>query len=147
MWGLRDRLPVLAGSTSVYALINDGTFSSALLDVSAFKEAEVMMGLPFIRIVGQPTGGNPNSYGNVYTYQLPNSGLSYQLSTRYFGSMFKEDSLQPDVLVPLRFEQYIVGQDPVLDAVLADNRNATSANASSRQTARGRLPGSLPPLH
>src|SRR5579872_94364 len=151
MWGLRDRFSKLGNPTRLYALTNDGTFSSALLDVSAFKEAEVMMGVPFIRIVGQPTGGNPNSYGNVYTYQLPNSGLYYQLSTRYFGMMFKEDSLQPDILIPLRSDQYFSGQDPVLDAIVSGNADSQSvaprpAGMPNRPKALVRRPVSPSPL-
>jgi len=118
--GLQERLPRFGNPTRGYGLINRGTFSSALLNVLPFKEMETVMELPFVRVFGEPTGGNPNAFGNVYSFQLPNSGLVLRLSTRYFGSMFKEESLQPDVLIPLRSEQYFKGQDPVMDAVLAD---------------------------
>lgn len=120
MNGIQQRFGRLGNPTRVYGLMNGGTFSSGLLDVMSFKEGEIMMGLPFVRIFGEPTGGNPNHFGNVFTYQLPASGISFQLSSRYFGSMFKDDALQPDVLVPLRSDQYFQGVDPVWDAVLAD---------------------------
>jgi hypothetical protein len=123
LMGIQQRFGRFGNPTRFYGLMNGGTFSSGLLDVMSFKEGAIMMGLPFVRIFGEPTGGNPNSYGNVYTYQLPASGISFQLSARYFGSMFKDDALQPDVLVPLRSDQYLQGVDPVWDAVLADRIN------------------------
>lgn len=120
MNGLQARFGRLGNPAKFYGLMNAGTFSSGMLSVMTFEEAEVMMSLPFIRIMGEPTGGNPNHYGNVYAYQLPASGIRFQLSSRHFGSMFKDDALQPDVLVALSSSQYFQGSDPVLDAVLAD---------------------------
>ena len=118
--GLQDRFQRFGNPTRLYLLMNGGTFSSALLNVQSFKEYQVAVGVPFIRLFGEPTGGNPNSFTQVFAFQLPASGIGFQLSLRYYGSMFKDDSLQPDVLVPLRSDQYFQGSDPVWDAVVAD---------------------------
>jgi hypothetical protein len=50
-------------SAQLYLLIGRGTFSSALLNALQLKEA------PFAKLVGEPTGGQPNHYGNVSTGQ------------------------------------------------------------------------------
>ncbi len=35
-------------------------------------------------LVGEPTGGKPNSYGEISSFLLPNSGLVVNYSTKYF---------------------------------------------------------------
>ena len=73
-----------------------------------------------------PTGGMPNSYGEVRTFRLPNAGLSISYSTKYF-RMLEEDppSVEPDVLVELGSEDHFRGQDPVLERALSIELGAT----------------------
>ena len=69
---------------------------------------------------GAPTGGRPNSYGNVRTLFLPNSRLQVGYSTRYFRLIEGSDppSLMPDLAVEPTIEDLRTGRDPELEAAL-----------------------------
>jgi hypothetical protein len=71
-------------------------------------------------LMGEPTGGKPNSYGEIKSFPLPNSGLNVWYSTKFF-QMAPGDppSLSPDILIELTGMDYFAGRDPVLEAVLA----------------------------
>jgi hypothetical protein len=74
-----------------------------------------------VTLVGQPTGGSPNSYGNVQTLVLPNSQLRVNYSTRYFSFPdLPPGSLMPDVTVPVYSSDHFARHDPFLAAALAD---------------------------
>jgi hypothetical protein len=97
-----------------YVIIGGRTFSSAVLNAIDMKQGPVTQ-------VGQPTGGSPNSYGEVRTLTLPNSGLRVNYSTRYFSfPNLPPGSLLPDVTVPVYSSDYFARQDPFVAAVLAD---------------------------
>jgi hypothetical protein len=73
-------------------------------------------------LVGSPTGGKPNSYGNVRTLQLPNSGLQVGYSTRYFQIVSGSDPewIAPDLPVEPTIADLRAGRDALLDAAIAD---------------------------
>lgn len=102
----------------LYVILGRRTFSSALLNALDMKATRATF-------VGEPTGGRPNHFGEVRTFQLPNSGLTVTYSTKHFTRIIDSDpdSLMPDILVEPTFAQWAAGEDPVLDAVLEHSRS------------------------
>lgn len=67
-------------------VIGRETFSSALLNAYEFKfntNAE---------IIGEPSGGKPNCYGEILKFTLPNSKFIVSYSTRYY-KLIEDDSI------------------------------------------------------
>jgi hypothetical protein len=96
------------------------TFSSAVLNAIDLRQKA---GADF---VGEPSGGRPNHYGEVRSFELPNLDRTVQYSTRYFESFRPgpgEDpdplALFPDTPAPRSFGAYLQGRDPVIEAVTA----------------------------
>jgi hypothetical protein len=109
--GLASR-PALAGR--VFVLIGRTTFSSAVI---AASELATRVGAT---LVGTPTGGNPNGYGEIKMFELPHSHLVGQYSTKLFAdASFPGKSIEPDVLVHVKADDWFAGRDPAMDAVLA----------------------------
>ena len=105
-------------SGKLFVITNRGTFSSALLNSISFKQNTDCI------LVGEPTGGKPNSYGEVRTFSLPNSGIFVQYCTKYFKTVGGDpESLFPDYDVEISFADYINCKDPVLDFILNYKRN------------------------
>jgi hypothetical protein len=71
-------------------------------------------------LVGEPSAQRPNSYGDVRTFQLPNSKLVVRYCTKYFrlDPHGDPDALLPDIPVDLTAQDYFAGRDPVLERVL-----------------------------
>ena len=111
--GLEAR-PALNANGHLYALIGSGTFSSGVLAASAFKHDLQAI------LVGESTGGKPNSYGEARLLVLPNSKLTVQYAVKYFRVLPGADpsSLEPDIYMPLSVNDFLEGRDPVLNAVL-----------------------------
>ena len=112
--GLRARA-YLAQSGRLFALIGENTFSSALLNAITLKRDLGAI------LVGDPTGGKPNGYGEVKAFTLPNSALSVSYSTRFFNAWPDGDppSLPPDIPASLSAADYLAGRDPAMLAVEA----------------------------
>jgi len=106
----------LAEPGRLVALIGPRTYSSGVHNAVDLDRLGAVL-------VGEPTGGCPNSYGEVRSFQLPRSGLSVHYSTKLF-RLVDEDvpSIAPDVSVPLDAEAYFSGRDPVLERALGDFR-------------------------
>jgi C-terminal processing protease CtpA/Prc len=69
-------------------------------------------------LVGEPTAGKPNHFGEVRNFDLPNSHITVSYSTNYFRDSKEDtDSLMPDVLAELTFRDYLAGADPALNAI------------------------------
>ena len=97
----------------VYIIIGRRTFSSALLNAWEFKQAFGPV------LIGEPTGGKPNHFGEVRNFLLPNSRLKIFHSTKFFKiNPEDDDSLVPDLLIELSSEDIINGRDPVLEEIL-----------------------------
>jgi hypothetical protein len=100
----------------LYGLIGRETFSAAGNFVTVLeRDTEVVL-------VGEPTGGAPNQYGDSEAVPLPNHpNVLVQVSTRYhrFGSPGDARlTHEPELPVPLRSADYFGGADPVLRAAL-----------------------------
>lgn len=76
-------------------IIGRETFSSGLLNAYELKsECNAIL-------IGEPTGGKPNCYGEILRFNLPNSKFNVSYSTKYFKLMEddKIDALYPDKIV------------------------------------------------
>ena len=71
-------------------------------------------------LVGEPTSNKPNHYGQMESFELPNSKIKVTYSTKHFHLIRNADppSLDPDIDVPCSLEDFLAGRNPVFDAVL-----------------------------
>jgi hypothetical protein len=98
----------------LFVAIGPSTFSSAMMNA-----IEMRAGYGAI-LVGAPTGGKPNAYGEVKSFELPKSRLAVQYSTKYFQQVEGDPpSVDPDVAALLSWSDWSGGRDPALEAILA----------------------------
>lgn len=96
----------------LYVVVGRDTFSSAILNSMDFKR---MTDAVFI---GEETVGKPNHYGEVQSFQLPNSGIKVSYSTKYFKTTDEDlATIAPDVYIEEMFDDYMRGIDPVFEWV------------------------------
>ena len=76
-------------------IIGRETFSSGLLNAYELKNQCNAM------LIGEPTGGKPNCYGEILRFNLPNSKFNVSYSTRYYKVIEDDsvDALYPDKIV------------------------------------------------
>jgi hypothetical protein len=118
------RLDRLAGVRAV-AIIGRRTFSAAITDAIGFKQGRVYL-------VGEPSGGSPNSYGEVQSFALPYSKLTVSYSTKHFSFPgYPDGPLMPDVPVRSYSADYFARHDPFLAAVLAGTDPGTTVGSSA----------------
>jgi len=94
-----------------------------------FAEAARAFGLA--TIVGEETGGQPNSFGNPFTFKLPRSGLVVQIATsraeRASGDVTDFKPVIPDIVIRTTAADSQKFFDPVLErAVNCPAREVTS---------------------
>ena len=73
------------------------------------------------RLVGEPTGGAPNQWGDGSLITLPATGWEVQVANQYVEVTTRSDTrtaVEPDIRVPVRAADFFAGRDPVLDAAL-----------------------------
>jgi len=101
----------------LFVAIGPATFSSAMMNALEMKDGYGAI------LVGEPTGGKPNAYGEVKSFELPHSRLAIQYSTKYWERVPQVDgdppSVLPDVAAPLSWTHWSSGRDPVVEALLA----------------------------
>lgn len=126
--GLKSR-PALSTEGHLYALIGPVTYSSGMMAAMDFKEELHAI------LIGEPTGGKPNSFGEVKQATLPNSNLAIYYPTKYFRPISDADpeSIMPDVAVRLTLEDFLAGRDPVLEAALSHSLQQNSEPSTSKQ--------------
>lgn len=90
------------GNLSV--IIGRETFSSGLLNAYELKNQCNAI------LLGEPTGGKPNCYGEILRFNLPNSKFNVSYSTRYY-KLIEDDSV--DALYP----------DEIVEETIDDFRN------------------------
>jgi hypothetical protein len=96
-------------NNGVTVLINEGTFSAAMSNAAQFKQ------LLNAKLVGRPTGGDPNHYAETNRFSLPNSGRSVSVSKRYYGFTAKpSDALYPEQTEVQTWQDYQHGRDTIL---------------------------------
>ncbi|HEY5913506.1 MAG TPA: hypothetical protein VJA21_23205 [Verrucomicrobiae bacterium] len=110
--GLKTR-PALSARRHLYALIGRGTCSSGMW---AALDLEQRFGA---LLVGEPTGGKPNSYGDVRLFELPHSRLVVRYSTKWFQRRDgNSPSLSPNLPALPSLSDGLAGRDPALEAAL-----------------------------
>ncbi len=97
---------ISSGQCKGFVLISTNTFSSAVLNAWNLKKAGCVL-------VGTPTGGAINHYGEVRTFDLPESGILVSYSTKHFiqDKNAAPGSIMPDVLVDFSVEDLRNGHD------------------------------------
>ena len=102
-------------------IIGRGTFSGAQTLVTRLEATTSAI------LVGEPTGGSPNHFGDAVTLQLPRSGLTLTVSSVYHGDAAPGDvrrrSIAPHIPTPLSSADYFSGRDPAVAAILSDERS------------------------
>ena len=112
--GLRSRTAINQRG-HLFVIIGQGTFSSGVNNTIDLRNQTNAI------FFGGPTGGKPNSYGELGSFVLPNSGLTCFYSTKFFQLVPGDPpSVFPDITVELSSDDYLTGRDPVLEAILAD---------------------------
>jgi hypothetical protein len=107
--------PVVDRPGRLYALIGRATFSAAGNFVT---ELERETGAT---LVGEPTGGAPNQWGDSEPVHLPDSGWTAYVPTVYVEKSDPDDprtAVEPDVAVAWSAAEFFAGRDPVLEAAL-----------------------------
>lgn len=100
---------------NIYLIISRKTFSSALLNSFEIKERLENI------VLGEPTGGKPNHYGEVRRFELPKSRLNVYYSTKYFTLVDDDpDSFEPDIFVEYNSEHFLNGIDPILQQIIEE---------------------------
>ncbi|MEM1120687.1 MAG: hypothetical protein AAGJ18_09575 [Bacteroidota bacterium] len=98
----------------LFVAISQHTFSSAVINAMNFRQMTNAI------LVGAPSGGSPNHYGEVRTLVLPATKLEVYHSTDYFKFVEEEmDAVYPDVEIATNYEQIRNGIDPVYEYVRA----------------------------
>jgi hypothetical protein len=93
--------------TKLYVIVGRNTFSSAILNAMDFKRLTKAV------FVGEETAGKPNHFGEVRSFQLPNSGIKVNYSTKYFKRTDETaNTIMPDIKLEPSFLEYSKGIDP-----------------------------------
>ena len=95
---------------SVYVLIGEDTFSSAILNAIELKDRLDAV------LVGRPTGGSASHYGELGRNVRPNSRLVFTWSTKWFDNGLA-GPLMPDIPVERNIADYRDGIDSDLAAL------------------------------
>jgi len=100
-------------NNKLFVIIGRKTFSSGMQYALGFKQQTNAI------LYGEATSGKPSHYGNVKTFNLPNSKLNITYSTKYFETQgFNSDSLKPDVEIDTDINSYAKGIDPVVESII-----------------------------
>lgn len=114
LWQALEQSERFRDKGDIIGLISRQTFSSAMSNSHQLRDNCGAV------LIGEPTGGKPNHFGQLGSFTLPNSGLRISHSTRWFQKVEGDpDSVHPDVLIPWRSEALFGGRDEVLEAALA----------------------------
>lgn len=145
IWPLFEVLrEAMDGGCELVGLIGEGTFSSALINAVEIQE---MGGV----LAGEPAGGSVCHFGAVKTFQLPNSKVRGQVSSKYIDLNTLLDAaagrgveaLEPDVLVYQTLEDTLNGKDTTVDWLLAHPEKLTQKAFPNAPLTRGRFIGLL----
>jgi len=117
------RAPVFVGNTllfdgKVYLITGTGTFSSAMQLADAVKQYHMAT------IIGAPTGESTNDFGEVYKFDLRNSGIQMQVTTTFDLGADCDSThcrpVMPDYLVSGSAVLLPGGDDPVMRFILGN---------------------------
>lgn len=102
----------------IYVLVDQGTFSCAILMASTIKYT-----FPDSVLVGTPAGQPPNFFAGMWDgdYMMPNCEVVFRMPTAYYCILqdYTYDALMPDLIVYPTLEDYVMGIDTIFEAVKA----------------------------
>lgn len=97
----------------IYVLIGPAVFSSGLMDAGYLKHRLKAI------LVGEPTGGVVDSYGELSPLKLSASGVSVYYSTKHFGAHeHPKGALKPGIAAAATYESFLAHRDLALEAAL-----------------------------
>jgi hypothetical protein len=97
----------------VFVLTSTKTFSAGTSNAALFKQ------LLNAKLVGQPTGSNPNGYQDMDSFTLPSSKLVITYSKRLFRLSDKANmALQPDIIINQKENDLFNNIDTVLKVLI-----------------------------
>ncbi|MCL2728245.1 MAG: S41 family peptidase, partial [Bacteroidales bacterium] len=106
---------------TVYFIQGSNSFSSTALLLSKVIDNELFI------TIGEPASQKPCHYGEILSFELPNTKIKGDVSCKYFiRPAYKkcdEEYLFPDIYIPQAIEDYIDGKDPCWDWVIDKIRN------------------------
>lgn len=101
---------------NLYVLTSSYTFSSANWFAVVIRDNNLGI------IIGEPTGNQPTSYGDILRFQLPVSGFKFNVSHKNFIrpnlDNDPEDSLYPDIEVYTTIEDILNERDPQIEELI-----------------------------
>lgn len=102
-----------------YAIIGNQTYSAATEAASKLKR------LTSTTLIGEPTGGSPQMFGNVVYIQSPNKNIKLRVAVDYFDNYpnYEYDAIMPDVVIEKTIEDYREHKDPVRDYIINQVQN------------------------
>jgi hypothetical protein len=114
-WPLLDLFDERPLRGKVVVLMGRMTFSAAGNFVAAVDHETRA------RLVGEPSGGAPNQWGDRQAIELPVAGLTAYVAVYYVevAPRDKRPAVQPDVRVEPSVADFLAGRDPVLRRALA----------------------------
>lgn len=106
---LKDRSD-LVKKGRVFAFVSGETFSSGMLNAVQLRKLGVIL-------VGEPTGGSPNSYGEQKSFVLPESGMNVMYCTKFFAEDRSSNatSVVPDVRISWTWKDSVQGRDACME--------------------------------
>lgn len=106
--------PWLNRRNRLYVIINRGIFSAAMVN------AVDLLTRTRATVVGEPIGERPNEYAEVRFFNLPNSHITYGVSTEYYRFLpGNPEAVEPRISVPARWQDFAAGRDTALQWILA----------------------------
>ncbi|WMN62045.1 S41 family peptidase (plasmid) [Pseudoalteromonas xiamenensis] len=106
----------------VVVLINGGTFSAAMSNAAQYHQ------ILNATLIGSPTGGDPNHYGELLMFTLPHSERRFSVSERYYAFVeTPTDALYPAISVSPSWQDILDDRDVVLNKAL-EYLNVTPSN-------------------
>lgn len=110
---VKDKNIIFSGN--IYILVSNATFSSANDFGAIFKDNKLGT------IVGEPTGNNPDSYGDTLSFQTPKSkfyfSVSYKKWLRPDRTKDNKNFLIPDIIVYTTKDDLINDRDAQLEKI------------------------------
>lgn len=123
----------------LFVVIGPETFSSAVINAVEFKQ------WTNATLVGAPTGGNANHYGQVSSFVLPNSGVTVYHSTKKFELEPGETGgVQPHVPITTSSSDYFMNVDPIFESIVTLEPPETSTPTGRRRGVQRTVPRECP---
>ena len=105
--------------TEIFIIAGRNTFSAGADCILDIKKVADNYGKSPAVLIGEPTGGSPNCYGEVLSFELPNSKIKVSYSTKYY--KLTDDgalTITPDVELSPSVNDFKENKDVFMDYIL-----------------------------